>query len=372
MESLYKVGKIAGKGFGLIALREIKAGTLILKEKPQFVPKDLSQGADYGRLSKSFMNAFFAMCHDDKAEFLELPNRYLDPNSLDDDDREWYFEWKNYAESQTHFDGKLLLKIICIHSTNSLDDEVNSPVGIRFSRINHSCCPNSDCTGPGHNKEGEIEIELRANSKILEGQEISKSFFDHDDFMKNFKERQKEICGMFGIVCSCEICQDEEINNDDETYEQFQNLKMVVDNTDTLSQRKQKLSTEQKIDRLQKAISCKIKMYSLAKSKKAPKNLILNRIIETAFYDAVNGYMLAKLKWAEGERIFLGKMEYFKQEADKLSKPGHQISKMCYGKEHEKSIEWKERNQDFENYFQNSFLPEFKDCWVKRYGGYSR
>ena len=46
-------------------------------------------------------------------------------------------------------------------------------------------------------------------------------------------------------------------------------------------------------------------------------------------------------------------MEYFKQECDKLSKAAHQMSKMCYGKEHDMFKEWKERNQDFENWYNN-------------------
>ena len=37
MEDLYKVDKIEGKGFGWIALQDIKAGTLICKEKSPFV-----------------------------------------------------------------------------------------------------------------------------------------------------------------------------------------------------------------------------------------------------------------------------------------------------------------------------------------------
>ena len=37
MEDLFKIDKIDGKGFGWIALRDIKAGTLIYNEKPQFV-----------------------------------------------------------------------------------------------------------------------------------------------------------------------------------------------------------------------------------------------------------------------------------------------------------------------------------------------
>merc|ERR1711981_1168000 len=154
------------------------------------------------------------MSLNDQKEFLELANKYLDLNSVNDEERKWYYEWKNYAESQNHFDSNLLLKIMCIHSTNSFED--NGPVGIKVSRINHSCCPNSQHMVTG-SSDGEMEtLEIRATSKISEGQEISISY---TPLMKNFKERQ-ELCNEFGFVCSCEICQDEELNNDDETYEQ--------------------------------------------------------------------------------------------------------------------------------------------------------
>ena len=128
------------------------------------------------------------------------------------------------------------------------------------------------------------------------------------------------------------------------------------------------LSFEQKLDQIQKAISCRKKMYTLAKSKKAPKLTILNEILEKAFLDAVAGYTVAKFlvfvavkkptcvkeKYHEDRGgLFFGKMEYFKQECDKLSKAGHQISKMCYGKEHDMFKEWKERNHDFENWHNN-------------------
>ena len=360
MDGLYKVDQIAGKGFGLIALREIKPGTIIFKEKPQFVPKDYAP-LEAQRLSKSLMNAFSAMCQKDQEEFLELPNKYLDPKFIHDEKPEWYFTWKDYAESLKHFDGKLLLKIICIHSTNSSENDYASPVGIRVSRINHSCCPNSHL---GRNEDGEIEIV--ANSKILEGQEISISFLGYNEFMKNVKERQKYFLWN-GFICSCEICQREEIKNDDETYEQFQNLKKEIENsTDTtLMMADKSFSFEQKLDRIQKAISCRTKMYTLAKSKKASKITILNEILENAFLDAVYGYTVANLlvfvaekkptcvekKYHEDrEGLFFGKMEYFKQECDKLSKAGFQMSKMCYGKEHDKFKEWKERNQDFETW----------------------
>ena len=37
MENLYKVVEIKEKGLGCVALKDIKKGTLILKEKPQCV-----------------------------------------------------------------------------------------------------------------------------------------------------------------------------------------------------------------------------------------------------------------------------------------------------------------------------------------------
>ena len=37
---LFKIDRIDGKGLGWIALRDIKAGTLIYEEKPQFVMKN--------------------------------------------------------------------------------------------------------------------------------------------------------------------------------------------------------------------------------------------------------------------------------------------------------------------------------------------
>ena len=52
--------------------------------------------------------------------------------------------------------------------------------------------------------------------------------------LKNFKERQN-FCLNLGFVCSCELCQEEEINNDDETYKKLQNLKEEAEKIEELS-----------------------------------------------------------------------------------------------------------------------------------------
>ena len=54
MEDLFKIDKIDGKGLGWIALQDIKAGTLIYEEKPQFTVCDDTNLLD-------LMNSFYAM-----------------------------------------------------------------------------------------------------------------------------------------------------------------------------------------------------------------------------------------------------------------------------------------------------------------------
>ena len=205
MEGLYKVDEIQGKGLGWIALRDIKVGTLIYKEKPQFAPY---------LANDNVLQAFFAMSKNDQQEFLKLSNIFLDLDSLPDERKKLYFDCKNLAESQRNFDSDLVLKIMGIYVTNRF--KVNDAIGIKVSRINHSCGPNSQ-----HFKNAEDEMEIRATSKILKGQEITISY---TNALENFKER-REFCHKMGFVCSCELCQDEEINNDDEIYQKFQNLK---------------------------------------------------------------------------------------------------------------------------------------------------
>ena len=86
---------------------------------------------------------------------------------------------------------------------------------IIISRINHSCGPNSDfCL----NDEGEVEI--RANSKILAGQEVTISYMPSKastDVNKNHIKRQKILSGKMGFLCSCELCKDKDC--EDNTYD---------------------------------------------------------------------------------------------------------------------------------------------------------
>ena len=330
MDGLFKIDKIDGKGYGQIALRDIKAGTLIYKEKKQFV-------VDSDQLSiLDMMMSFYAMTVNDQKEFLELHNKYLDLNSLPDSQKKWYFDIKNNAEviqtiQKLGLDFNLALKIICIYKTNAF----KWGVGIKVSRMNHSCCPNSQT----ENWNGcDMAIRaIRATSKILEGQEITICYLDP---LKNIKERQ-EFCHMRGFICSCEVCQDEEINKDDETYEKFQNLKEEAESNADL------YGLYFEFPPIEKALACQKQMYNLAKKKKAPKSFIHN-ILHTALEYAASGLSAAMVQKD------LGKLKYFKGECENLAKVGLQIAKMCLGPENTKIKEWKEVNQDFDNWVERN------------------
>ena len=344
MEGLYKVDNIQGKGLGWIALEDIKVGTLICKEKLQFVYKEPFK-------IWNLMEAFSSMSKNDQQKFLELSNVFLDLDSLPDDRKRRYFDWKNTAESQCNYDSDLVLKIMSIHSSNGFNgyDAVGirvGEVGIKISRINHSCGPNSQ-----HFKNNEGEMEIRATSKILEGQEITINYISS---LENFKERQ-EFCLNLGFVCSCEVCQDEEITNDDEIYQKFQNLKDEAEKlfsnvTKDPPNPRVPSSFVKTFDQIEKALTCQKQMYNLAKTKSAPKSFILN-LIDRAFIYASCGYASAIMLSYKKE--FIGKMEV---ECEKLSKIGLQIAKMVGGQENSVTKEWKERNQDFQNWYKKNCL----------------
>ena len=344
MEGLYKVDNIQGKGLGWIALKDIKVGTLICKEKLQFVYKEPFK-------IWNLMEAFSSMSKNDQQKFLELSNVFLDLDSLPDDRKKRYFDWKNTAESQCNYDSDLVLKIMSIHSSNGFNgyDAVGirvGEVGIKISRINHSCGPNSQ-----HFKNNEGEMEIRATSNILEGQEITISYISS---LENFKERQ-EFCLNLGFVCSCEVCQNEEINNDDEIYQKFQNLKDEAEKlfsnvTKDPPNPRVPSSFVKTFDQIEKALTCQKQMYNLAKNKRAPKSFILN-LIDRAFIYASCGYASAIMLSYKKE--FIGKMEV---ECEKLSKIGLQIAKMVGGQENSVTKEWKERNQDFQNWYKKNCL----------------
>ena len=345
---------------GCIALEDIEIGTLILKEKcrkPKIEYKDVESGLhSYDDYLCSLLDLFFSMNKDDQDEYLMLHNGFLHPDSLSDLRKADYVYWARFAQfheekwisksnARFHVDRHFILKIICIRYTNTFDDNFF----IKCSRFNHSCSPNSQnrasevCYGT-YNYE---EMQIRATSKIKKGEEICITYFD-DLAMKNRKERQDSLQKEWNFICSCERCQDEEINNDDETYEKFQKLQ------EEAQKYTKKANFNHSSEYIDKAISCHKEMYNLAENKNAPKIFIIYEILIRWYdleIDRYNSTMDRLLSFhgstphANGPRRMelFGKMEYFKGEREKLAKLILQMVKIVSGEDSPSAREWKEK-----------------------------
>ena len=145
MESkLYIVTKfgpeIEEKGFGCVAQKNIKRGTLILRETPC-----LLQNTNFENLDKDYFDDIFdayeKMDSNQKIKFLELAN-----NSKDVEENNHYHIGKNKVylnylkESPKSYAEGVALKVIQITETNRF----YNGVCLEMSRFNHSCVSNAD------------------------------------------------------------------------------------------------------------------------------------------------------------------------------------------------------------------------------------
>ena len=124
MSELYEVKEIPGKGKGCLALKKIKAGTLILSEKTHVTaPNNTPKPIFYNRLMSSFDN----LSKDDQEKYMNLYNRFeikpsnqVLPKSL--------FDGMTPEKIETY--SAQVLKVFDIYKSNSFDDGV----AIKISR----------------------------------------------------------------------------------------------------------------------------------------------------------------------------------------------------------------------------------------------
>ena len=144
-------------------------------------------------------------------EFLKLWNKFSNSDSLGEDLKHDFLDWKRSAQlcsTQLKIDSNFVLKIFCIYHTNAFCD---GSLAIETSKFNHSCSPNADF----HRKNSTTnEVEIRATTKVKKGEEISINWYDDQSeiSMKNVKERQLFLLRNWGFICSCELCQEEKNN----------------------------------------------------------------------------------------------------------------------------------------------------------------
>ena len=131
MSEVFKVVHIDGKGFGCIATKKIKYGTLILKENPQLLVRNIGKNwLPTQENNGNIVELFNSMDKADQEEYLKL--------SSDQGSSHQVALWGGGSDSKT-------LKIVSIFITNGNPTEDGTACGLclKYSRFNHSCCANA-------------------------------------------------------------------------------------------------------------------------------------------------------------------------------------------------------------------------------------
>ena len=312
---IYKVVKIDGKGLGCVAMTEIEIGTLILKETPQCLGNI--------DVERSVIQSFECMSKSDQDEYLKLHNALAGHPGFSD--------------------------IYGIYKTNAF----KNGIGIKASRFNHSCSPNATI----HWIEKDGVAELRAWANIKEGEEINIMYISAMESLKSRVFRQNILSLHYYFKCNCELCQKEAINNDDdERYKEFEKLQQESNQFDNMLNKQAdifRMSTPTKlyhnmIENVKSVISCYHEMYELAQNCKDPSRFmpyyyrIIILVIGAGFNQALAGYVLAKEHF--GYKSDECNMAYFKDECQKFSQIGLQMSEIMCGSNSVLTKKWKERN----------------------------
>ena len=125
MSDFYKVVAIDGKGFGCVATKKIKPGTLIFSEKPAVTALGNCPETIY---FKTMMSSFKKLTQNDQKEYLELHNRF-DGEITDEILPKDFFQGMNLDVTKAY--SALVLKVFGIYKTNAFG---GGGVRIKMSR----------------------------------------------------------------------------------------------------------------------------------------------------------------------------------------------------------------------------------------------
>ena len=219
-EDLYKVVPIEGKGFGCVALKDIKKGTLIVKEKSPIVVK-----IDNSKLvmRRRMLESFFSMTKEDQEEFLTLNKICGSRTELSNEEiQNGHIIIKEFVKTHPDADQEKLIDIVCIFSSNMFASPCwNEDIGdwavpdttevyLKASKFNHSCNANAK-TFP----MDDYVMEIRALANIMVGQEITTNYLQVNDMKgMNYRARQQVLLTKCSFECICERCQKEALEND--------------------------------------------------------------------------------------------------------------------------------------------------------------
>ena len=251
---MYEIKQIEGKGLGVVAVKDISKGTLILKETPQMSHMDALtpnlQGSHEALKIwiKRVISLFNQMNLADQAEYMKLHSHFENENSFG-----LISEFLGLIYTMVN-DGKKadeILKIIGIFIANNYENSLS----IQISRFNHSCKPNA-LHSDFH--------EVWAVCNIKAGQEITISYKEDGLFgLRTTQYRQEILLQTWGFSCICEFCQESEDDERTTIRSEIQALIKEVENLqpETPEKCKKMINTYKKLYNLGKMTGVVILAY---------------------------------------------------------------------------------------------------------------
>jgi len=335
MTEMFRVTPIEGKGFGVVATKFIKRGTLILKEEPQIPHVPHVEWPT--RYIKSLIKLFYQMSEPDQEEYLKLHNRY---------EGEFVDECSNIvwravmAEENDKQKAEKILKIYGIYRTNKFVDGVS----IKTSRFNHSCFPNATTNSLKF-------AGIYATYDIKEGAEITISYPVNECFSMRKRDYRQMVLRRRGFTCFCDLCKKQDQIpiglNQTETETKMEELIEEIKNLNVDMSAACKATTLTMVnlhyspDKCRRHIECYKQLYKFGKERKAHRGdmfLILNK-----------GYAVASM----GYQICLfipllsKELEEFKKEGISFAKAAEGFVKFL-GEGLVQPEDWKETQQNFD------------------------
>ncbi|KAF5362840.1 hypothetical protein D9758_007114 [Tetrapyrgos nigripes] len=175
--SIFTVQDLRGKGKGMIAIRDIKQGELIIRERPLFVvPPQISVSPttliaqNLQRLSPAGYESFFNL------SYVHLPEN-VDP------------------------DVDINEVALAIFQTNAVS--AGNDVGIfpRMARLNHGCSSAFNSVYMWREKEGVLAVH--ALKDIKKGEELLTTY---TNMKRPRNQRRQYLQQQYGFYCTCSVC----------------------------------------------------------------------------------------------------------------------------------------------------------------------
>ena len=279
----YEVKQIEGKGLGVIAIKDISKGSLILKEIPQMPrvegvepPNPKIQGSIETQEKalrnwiRKVVSLFNEMNLADQEEYMKLHCCYVHDNSSGNDMLRTINTMEYDREKANE-----ILKIIGIYAGNNFMNGLS----IKTSRLNHSCKPNAV------NAKFDEFNEVRAICNIKAGQEITIRYKVGDGGLfglRTTRSRQK-ILQDWGFTCICEFCQE---SDDDERTTIQSEIQELIGEVENLQ--------PETPEKCRKMIDTYKQLYKLGKMMKASP-LCLYTVLQKGYETSRYGYRVYRL-----------------------------------------------------------------------------